>query len=508
MDAKSLRATLSAAYLELDPRSLGLFRILFGLVLLGDLLRQIPAIPTWFAADGVVPPEVMIAREQGHVPLSIFLEYPERPVLIAGFVLFGLVYVAYLIGYRTRLSQVLVIVSLVTLHGRASIIEHAGERSIHIFAILTAFLPLGARFSIDAVRARRPDTPPTTAPARSIAVLAMLLQLSAIYLLDWAVKLDGNAWKNGSAIIGAIQPMTGTPFGFLVRDHAPILLLRGFAVGTLLLEFMLWPLLLIPLPQLRLAAAGGMVALHLGIWSFMNLGIFQPVMIAPAALLLTAGTWSWLERTPRLAGPRRALARARDRLADFVPPASRPAAPPRRELVLAREALAAAIFASLTLTVLGDNDFVPAPLHTRLAFRLRGLSARVGVFEHWEHYTNPSLREGILVVDAVTRGGRHVDPVNLDAFGYDGPPLTSVPPRCDLTLFWWNYQKVFRAEKSLLLPTLEAWIERFPARTKNPDDEIVSYEIRWVATARDPRGNPLASSSDVIATCEQGRGCR
>jgi hypothetical protein len=507
LESKPLRAALSAAYLEVDPRSLGLFRILFGLVLLGDLIRHIPGVSTWFAADGVVPPSVVFVIERNRVPLSLFLAFPSTPAFVVGFTLFALVYLAYLFGFRTRLAQVLVIAALVTLHGRASIIEHAGERSMHLLALLTAFLPLGARYSIDAIRARRPDQPATTAPARSIAVLAILLQLAAVYVLDWSVKLNGTNWRNGSAIIGAIQPMTGTPLGFFIRDRAPLLFLQGLSQGTLVLEFILWPLLLLPLPSLRVVAAIAMVVLHVGIWSLMNIGIFQPTMIAPAALLLAPTAWTWLEETPRLAKPRAVLGRVRDRLVRLVPPATRTPTPPRRPIVVLREVGAAALLACLTLTVLNENDGVPDALHTRAAARLRPLFSRIGVFERWDHYNNPPTRDAILAVDAVTRDGRHVDPVNLDAFGYRGPPLDAVPPRAGLTMLWWNYEKGFRDEKQRLLPALGAWIERFPIRTGRAEDEIESYEVRWIVTTRDYRGNTLTSKIDVLAACERDRGC-
>jgi len=46
---------LSNRYLRIDPRSLGLFRVLFGFVLLGDLCRRWQWLPAFYSNDGVLP---------------------------------------------------------------------------------------------------------------------------------------------------------------------------------------------------------------------------------------------------------------------------------------------------------------------------------------------------------------------------------------------------------------------------------------------------------------------
>ena len=50
-----LRRHLVATYFSFDPRSLALFRILFGLVMLFDLYLRYLGVDFWYTDDGILP---------------------------------------------------------------------------------------------------------------------------------------------------------------------------------------------------------------------------------------------------------------------------------------------------------------------------------------------------------------------------------------------------------------------------------------------------------------------
>ena len=65
----------------------------------------------------------------------------------------GLVFVALIFGIYTKWAQVLTLLAVVSLDSRLSPLENGGDMVLGLLCIWSLFLPLGERFSIDAVRA-------------------------------------------------------------------------------------------------------------------------------------------------------------------------------------------------------------------------------------------------------------------------------------------------------------------------------------------------------------------
>jgi len=76
---------------------------------------------------------------------------PEEVAVM--FALSGLVFLAFTIGYRTRFFHVLSFVCMVSLHDREIFTENGGDVALNLLVAWSMFLPMGARFSVDAVRA-------------------------------------------------------------------------------------------------------------------------------------------------------------------------------------------------------------------------------------------------------------------------------------------------------------------------------------------------------------------
>src|SRR5689334_4218766 len=105
-------------YGSLDPRSLGVGRIGLGLLLLYDLARRVPGIATWYSNDGLLPNHTVLWRPSSDYVFSFLLaaSRPEEVGLM--FALFALVYLAFTIGWHTRVFHILSFVCLVSLHDR------------------------------------------------------------------------------------------------------------------------------------------------------------------------------------------------------------------------------------------------------------------------------------------------------------------------------------------------------------------------------------------------------
>jgi len=214
------------------------------------------------------------------------------------------VFVAYTIGYRTRLAQVLAFISITSLDARNLFVENGGDVLVNVMAFLTILLPLGRRFSVDALlaslRAHREASPealndrsrptPPDDGVLSLLVVVLFLQLAAIYFFN-AVHKTGVGWMNGSAIWWFLQQdRIVTHLGIFLREHLPYPIIRGSGYAALGMEFSLPWILLFPFFRtwaIRLALLLG-VGLHGGIALTSRLGPFSYAMMLFYVLFLGA----------------------------------------------------------------------------------------------------------------------------------------------------------------------------------------------------------------------------
>jgi hypothetical protein len=137
-------------YATLDARSLGAFRIAFGAVLLADLAYRYRGLDTWYTNDGLLPNHVVLWAPTARVQFSLFFSVSTHGEAVLAFAFCFVVFISYLVGLKTRLCQVLALVCIVSLNSRISALENGGDMVVNILCLLTLFLPLGRRFSLDA----------------------------------------------------------------------------------------------------------------------------------------------------------------------------------------------------------------------------------------------------------------------------------------------------------------------------------------------------------------------
>jgi predicted DCC family thiol-disulfide oxidoreductase YuxK len=304
----SFRDAFKALYLTIDPRSLGLGRICLALVLLFDLVhRAMGGITLWYSNEGLLPNHTVLWRPPTQWIFSLFFmaSWPDEATV--GFLLCGLVYVGLLVGWRTRLMQALSVVAVMSLHSRVPFLENGGDWTLGELALWTAFLPLGRRFSIDALRASLARRTETTAaelaepatreadvtPWISLAVLALVVQLANAYLFN-ALHKGGQTWRTGSAVHYVIfQDRMVTWFGAWLRPHMTLALSRVLSWSALATEGIMPVLILAPFgrPWTRRLAIAACLGLHLGFQLFINLGVFSFAMMGYAPFLLSRDDW-------------------------------------------------------------------------------------------------------------------------------------------------------------------------------------------------------------------------
>lgn len=302
---------MSARYATFDTRWMGVFRILFGILLCVEVLRRWAVAADFYANEGVLPNHFSLFRPLGRDVFSIYHAFSTVPQIRVAFGLTLVVFVAFTLGYRTRLTHALSLVCITSLNSRNLLVENGGTVVVNLLCFWTLFLPLGQRFSIDALRAslashrettsadlnarRREPPPPQHA---SLACWALLLQWSLIYFFN-VVHKSGEGWKDGSALHWFLyQDRIVTGLGIWIRENVPYEVLQAFTYGTLGVESLLAVLLLVPVGQVwaRRLAVLLALGLHGGIALTSRLGPFSYGMTLFFLLPLTAPDWRLLKR--------------------------------------------------------------------------------------------------------------------------------------------------------------------------------------------------------------------
>src|SRR2546423_8827018 len=140
-------------YGTFDHRSLGLARIGLGLLLLHDLWRRLPGISIWYSNEGILPNHTVLWRPMSDYMFSFFFAASRTEESAVLFALCAVVFLAFTVGYHSRFTHVLSFACLVSMQYREAFLENGGDIALKVLCAWTMFLPMGARFSVDAVRA-------------------------------------------------------------------------------------------------------------------------------------------------------------------------------------------------------------------------------------------------------------------------------------------------------------------------------------------------------------------
>lgn len=297
---RSLWATLRqgenrlASHVEIDTRSLAVFRILAGLLVVVDVFARSRNFRQFYTEDGLVPQ--WLAREAISFPASVHFVSADPAVAAALFVLTGLVGVQLLVGYRTRLATALAFVLVVSFDLRNPFVLSYADTLFAALLFWGLFLPLGERWSVDAVYADRE-------PRGSVASLAsafVLFQMVYMYVRNGYLKTQSDAWTTGeaAAIVLGLDNITFL-FGDLTREVPMFLQFGGLLWFAMLLSA--WLLVVLHgrsrLPLLALFFAG-----HAAFALTVRIGAFPYVAFLGLVCFFQPSHWADGERIARRLG--------------------------------------------------------------------------------------------------------------------------------------------------------------------------------------------------------------
>lgn len=288
------------ALFEIDPRSLGLFRICFGLTLVLDMAQQSAILEEMTTDLGSLPRDLHWQIYDPVERWSLHLLGGSWGFQAALCALTWAAVGAFIVGYRTRWVTLILWVLLVSLRNRHPLFDTASDGVRRLMLFWGFFLPLGCRFSLDR-RAGRDFTP--TGPLFSVATVAILLQILMVY---WAAGLpkDYETWvqKATATTLALRMDVHASRLGRALLDYP--LLLQATSIFTWFLETFGPLLLLIPVYRgpLRLIAIAAFISMHLGLSLCMEIGAFPQLMMAVWLIYLPPQFWSGVNGLPNRPG--------------------------------------------------------------------------------------------------------------------------------------------------------------------------------------------------------------
>lgn len=279
----------------LDLRSLAVLRILIGCMLVVDYAIRAVSLRSHYTDFGVVPSAWQTAHIIDPHPgrFSFHLASGDLNLQIALLGLSLLFAIFLIVGFQSRLSMVASLVLMISIQNRNMEIETGGDYLLRLVAFWCVFLPVGARFSLDARRGlRRPD--PKSGNVRgnqffSVATVALLVQMAIVYFfsalhkghpiwrvhdtaIHYALHIDsydtwlGEVLRQFPVITGAFTRLT---LGY--EFVAPLLIFGAGVVGLVPgLEKIAHPIQ----GTLRSFISVTFIFFHLGLASSLSLGTF------------------------------------------------------------------------------------------------------------------------------------------------------------------------------------------------------------------------------------------
>ncbi len=279
----------------IDRRTMALFRVGLGCVLLGDLATRARHLSALYTDQGMLPRAVFLAEcPESWLP-SLHLLTGSPPGQVVLFLLATVSALSLLAGYRTRLATVACWVLLYSVRARNPFVLTGSSAVLLQMLLWSIFLPLGMYWSVD----RALDTSGRPPPQRvlSVASFGLMAHIGMIYVFSTYFKA-GPAWRTDLTALyyGLNIDSITTPIGIALIPH--LRLLKGLTLGVWLLEAAgpigaFSPLFFGPL---RCFVVLCFMALHVGIALCFDIGMFPYTMLVAWTVWIPG--WFWDRAVP------------------------------------------------------------------------------------------------------------------------------------------------------------------------------------------------------------------
>jgi len=295
---------LFARIFSLDLRSIALFRVLLGTLILLDLALRSVDLRAFYTDGGVLSRSHLLGLSNRWY-WSFHSANGELWWQIVLFSTAALAALALVVGYRSRLSAFISFVLLVSLLNRNGLVLQGGDQLLVIMCFWSLFLPLGARYSIDAALIPDYQKNPNKIVSStlfdnayfSLATVAIVFQVLYLYIFT-AILKTGDAWlvRFDAAFYAVSLQQFATPIGDWIKQFPTLLNLSTRYV--LLVEFIAPLLVLCPFfwPWLRMTGLLLLASLHAAFLLMLHIGLFPLIDFMALSLLIPGTIWVYLNK--------------------------------------------------------------------------------------------------------------------------------------------------------------------------------------------------------------------
>lgn len=294
-----MNSAMFSRIFAIDSRSLAIFRITMGCVLIGHLFQILPHLEAFFSDNGTLPRYVL----EKIFPSPILSLFMIDGSVEWAYILWGFAFISSLcftLGYYTHLANFCCAVMFFCLHSRNPIIFQAGDRLVILLLYWSCLLPLNHQWSLDAMRNKQSSE---VRILSNIPSAGILLQMCCLYFFTAVLKSADSSWGDGSAVTLVLQGIFSEPNRHYLLDYPRIVEILSH--GVLHFEFAVPLLLLLPIfqPTLRLLTLVALAAMHLSFMFFLNIGLFSFDCLAGLTLFLPTPFWNYILKTPQHSVP-------------------------------------------------------------------------------------------------------------------------------------------------------------------------------------------------------------
>jgi len=268
-----------------ETSTLALFRIGFGLVATFWTLSLLPNLFAFFGPDGIMP----AYPQQGPGAWGVLAVSNTKPFVVLVFAATLLGSLALTVGLHTRIAAVVVFLGILAFERRNPLVGNSGDELIGNLALFCALAPCGVALSLDRLRAAPGRF--WEFPARAPWALRLIqIQLSVVYLSAVWQKVQGELWRNGTAVSYALRITDVHRFPSPDFITHSVVLSEFLTFGTLALEASLGILVWNRIARPWVLTLG--VSMHLGIDFSILVGFFSFAMIVSYLAFIPAETAS------------------------------------------------------------------------------------------------------------------------------------------------------------------------------------------------------------------------
>lgn len=273
----------------IDLRTLALFRFALGIVIFCNLMVAFGDLSAFWTDAGVMP-RAWLIESDARPRLSLYLIGGDAWFVATLMTIQSVLALMYAFGWRTRLVSILSFVLWASLLNRNPTVLIGGDLLICCLLFWSMFLPIGARFSVDAAIAENP--PPERNQHVSWASVGLLFQVMSVYFFSALLK-SGREWvPDYTAVYYALSiDRHVLPLGKLLNEFLPLTKLLSAYVWWLEL---LGPILIFSpffLKYLRFGLMAAFMLMHVGFLLCLELGHFPYVSLT--SLTVFCGGWVW-----------------------------------------------------------------------------------------------------------------------------------------------------------------------------------------------------------------------